>query len=69
MASSSNSYQNASSTMFSNPDASIVSLPALPPEPEPLTEWYESSQVQDSLHSFVHGHLTQAWEDNQGKNL
>lgn len=66
MASSTNGYNN-SSMMFSNPDASIVSLPALPPEPEPLTEWYESSQVQDSLHSFVHEHLTQAW-DKQGKN-
>ena len=48
-----------------NPEKSILSLPALPPEPEPLTEWYESRRVQESLHSFVHGHLMQDWKNRE----
>jgi len=35
-----------------NPDRSIVSLPALPPMPEPLYEWYDSPQVQETFASF-----------------
>jgi dethiobiotin synthetase/adenosylmethionine--8-amino-7-oxononanoate aminotransferase len=43
--------------LWIDPDSSIVSVPALPPEPEPLTDWYDSSDVTSVLDNFVHGHL------------
>ena len=49
--------------MFENPEASIISLPGLPPEPEPLTDWYESQEVQQKLASFIEDHLNQSWQD------
>jgi hypothetical protein len=48
--------------LFENPMASIVSLPTLPPEPEPLMDWYESAEVTETLESFVKDHLTKTWE-------
>lgn len=45
------------SGLFANPEKSIVSLPKLPPEPEPLDEWYDSNDVKDPILSFVHDHL------------
>eukprot|EP00934_Nitzschia_sp_Nitz4_P006377 Nitzschia sp. Nitz4//scaffold79_size90958//417//1344//NITZ4_005005-RA/size90958-augustus-gene-0.165-mRNA-1//1//CDS//3329558189//6367//frame0 len=50
-------------TMFQNPDASIISLPELPPEPEPLMEWYASPEVSETLGSFVNDHLLTAWNN------
>jgi dethiobiotin synthetase/adenosylmethionine--8-amino-7-oxononanoate aminotransferase len=49
--------------LFADPHASIISLPALPPEPEPLTDWYESQEVQQILGSFVEDHLNRSWQD------
>jgi dethiobiotin synthetase len=48
--------------LFHDPDRAIVSLPVLPPEPEPLTDWYSSSEVKSSLSVFVHDHLFQYWK-------
>ncbi|KAL3902707.1 MAG: hypothetical protein SGILL_010729, partial [Bacillariaceae sp.] len=42
------------SPLFMDPEVSVVSLPRLPPEPEPLTEWYESQEVEELLGTFVH---------------
>jgi dethiobiotin synthetase/adenosylmethionine--8-amino-7-oxononanoate aminotransferase len=49
------------SPIFSDPERSIVSLPKLPPEPEPLTDWYESPEVKTLLETFVHDHLFSKW--------
>ena len=43
--------------LFDNPDNSIISLPKLPPEPEPLNEWFASNDVKEPISSFVHNHL------------
>mmetsp|Transcript_9844 Transcript_9844/g.20619 ORF Transcript_9844/g.20619 Transcript_9844/m.20619 type:complete len:330 (+) Transcript_9844:165-1154(+) len=43
--------------LFADPDRSIVSLPALPPDPEPLAEWFASNEVRNPVSSFVHDHL------------
>ncbi|VEU36582.1 unnamed protein product [Pseudo-nitzschia multistriata] len=51
------------SGLFANPEKSIVSLPKLPPEPEPLDEWYASGQVKDQISSFVHDHLFCSYDD------
>lgn len=48
------------SPLWADPDKSIVSLPALPPEPEPLDKWYASQKVRERLHTFVHDHLFRA---------
>lgn len=40
------------SPLFENPERSIVSLPQLPPEPEPLHDWYASDQVVETLGEF-----------------
>ena len=56
------------SAVFRYPESAIVSLPELPPEPEPLDEWYQSSEVETSLQSFVQTHLKQAWEDRSTAN-
>ena len=51
----------STASIFDNPDASIVSLPALPPEPEPLMGWYESAEVSQVLQSFVKDYLWPTW--------
>ena len=38
--------------LFSNVSASIISLPQIPPFPEPLQDWYESPQVSETLEGF-----------------
>ena len=38
--------------LFDNPEAAIVSLPQIPPEPEPLNEWFNSYQVTETLGTF-----------------
>jgi hypothetical protein len=38
--------------LLENPEASIVSLPPLPAEPEPLHDWYASAQVEETLGAF-----------------
>jgi len=43
--------------LFDNPDNSIISLPKLPPEPEPLNEWFASNDVKLPISNFVHNHL------------
>lgn len=48
--------------LFPDPDASIISLPEIPPYPEPLHEWYESTQVTETFASFD-AFLAQAWAD------
>eukprot|EP00537_Pseudo-nitzschia_pungens_P012948 CAMPEP_0172393782 /NCGR_PEP_ID=MMETSP1061-20121228/12246_1 /TAXON_ID=37318 /ORGANISM="Pseudo-nitzschia pungens, Strain cf. pungens" /LENGTH=332 /DNA_ID=CAMNT_0013124981 /DNA_START=110 /DNA_END=1108 /DNA_ORIENTATION=- len=45
------------SGLFTDPEKSIISLPKLPPEPEPLDEWYASSDVKDPISLFVRSHL------------
>jgi dethiobiotin synthetase/adenosylmethionine--8-amino-7-oxononanoate aminotransferase len=57
----SNGSSNSSSSLFANPERSIISLPPLPPEPEPLNEWFASSDVQDPMSLFVHGHLFESY--------
>jgi dethiobiotin synthetase/adenosylmethionine--8-amino-7-oxononanoate aminotransferase len=49
--------ESCSSSLFADPERSIISLPTLPPEPEPLDEWFASSDVQDPMALFVHDHL------------
>ena len=61
MPSSSSSSSSSSNSLFANPDKSIISLPALPPEPEPLDEWYSSSDVQCPMTSFVQEHLFESF--------
>ena len=63
-----------SSGLFANPEKSIISLPKLPPEPDPLDEWYASNEVKDTISSFVHGHLFGSYDTgmvykNDGKGL
>lgn len=53
---------SSSSLLFANPEQSIISLPTLPPEPEPLNEWYASSDVQGPMTSFVQDHLFQSYD-------
>ena len=53
---------SSSSSLFANPEKSILSLPPLPPEPEPLNEWFASSDVQDPMSLFVHGHLFESYD-------
>lgn len=57
----------SSSSIFRNPDASIISLPGLPPEPEPLTEWYEMTEVGQILQTFVHEHLVEEYRKTNTK--
>ena len=58
-------WQMAASGVFRYPESSIVSLPELPPEPEPLDEWYASEEVEKRLEAFVKGHLRQTWQDRR----
>ncbi|CAJ1920833.1 unnamed protein product [Cylindrotheca closterium] len=60
--------RTATSTIFRYPESSIVSLPELPPEPEPLDDWYHSEETTKALESFVQVHLNQAWEDCKSAN-
>jgi hypothetical protein len=48
--------------VLSNPEDAIISLPQLPPQPEPLGEWYASEQVNATLRGFQ-GYLTSSWND------
>lgn len=48
--------------LFPNPSDSIVSLPEIPPYPEPLHEWYDSPQVTETLEAFDI-HLSQFWTE------
>jgi dethiobiotin synthetase/adenosylmethionine--8-amino-7-oxononanoate aminotransferase len=48
--------------LFPNPSDSIVSLPEIPPYPEPLHEWYDSPQVSETLEAFDI-HLSQFWTE------
>ena len=52
---------SSSSAVFSDPEAAIVSLPQLPPEPEPLDEWYQSAVVMERLEAF-NEHLMDSWQ-------
>jgi dethiobiotin synthetase/adenosylmethionine--8-amino-7-oxononanoate aminotransferase len=47
--------------LFENLESSIVALPALPPEPEPLTQWYDSDEVSDTFEGF-YSHLLESWK-------
>jgi hypothetical protein len=49
------------SAVFSGPEVTIVSLPQLPPEPEPLDEWYQSAVVTERLEAF-NEYLTVSWQ-------
>jgi dethiobiotin synthetase/adenosylmethionine--8-amino-7-oxononanoate aminotransferase len=53
---------SSSSPLFLDPETSIRSLPRLPPEPEPLTDWYASEEVKRITSSFVHDHLLPSWQ-------
>jgi dethiobiotin synthetase len=53
---------SSSSSLFANPEKSIISLPQLPPEPEPLNEWFASSDVQNPMSLFVHEHLFESYD-------
>lgn len=46
--------------LFPNPATSIVALPQLPPEPEPLHDWYNNNDVQNILHDF-NSMLNERW--------
>ena len=55
---------SSSSSIFANPEQSIISLPKLPPEPEPLNDWYASSDVQGAMTAFVQDHLFQSYDNS-----
>jgi dethiobiotin synthetase/adenosylmethionine--8-amino-7-oxononanoate aminotransferase len=59
--------RDSSPILFDDPEKSIVSLPKLPPEPEPLTEWYESTDVSTTLSSFVHDHLIPGYQTSMNR--
>ena len=46
--------------LFPDPNVSIVSLPVIPPYPEPLYHWYESPQVTETLEK-LDDFLAQSW--------
>lgn len=48
--------------LFPDTNASIVSLPEIPPYPEPLHDWYESPQVTETLEGFD-TFLAQSWTE------
>ena len=48
---------------FENSHQEIVSLPPLPPMPEPLDDWYENSEVVEKF-QMVHEVLDQNWHTN-----
>ena len=50
-------HQNYGGKLFENPEQSILSLPQLPPESDPLNEWFDSNDVKEPISSFVHDHL------------
>ena len=45
-----------------DPEASIVSLPPLPPEPEPLDGWFADVEVEEKLGAFER-RLETIWEE------
>ena len=46
------SEQHQLMTFQNDPNESILSLPPLPPEPEPLDGWYQSNEVEEKLEAF-----------------
>lgn len=62
----SSSTKSIDSPLFADPDAAILSLPALPPEPEPLMDWYTAPEVE-GLTSYVSGHLFATWRKRNWK--
>ena len=48
--------------LFQDPKAAIVSLPQIPPEPEPLHDWYNSQEVVETLDGF-NSFLKEHWEE------
>ena len=48
--------------LFENPEESIIALPKLPPEPEPLDDWYASDEVTERLFQF-NAFLDRNWRD------
>ena len=51
---------------FPEPEQSIVALPQLPPEPEPLHDWFQSQQVVDVFASF-YAYLSDRWKPSDKK--
>lgn len=49
-----------------DPTESILSLPPLPPEPEPLTSWYQSKEVEEGLDAFE-DRLEYLWNKERGR--
>ena len=49
-----------------DPKESILSLPPLPPEPEPLTSWYQSKEVEKGLDAFE-DRLEYLWNKERGR--
>ena len=49
-----------------DPKESILSLPPLPPEPEPLTSWYQSKEVEEGLDAFE-DRLEYLWNKERGR--
>ena len=49
-----------------DPKQSILSLPPLPPEPEPLTPWYQSKEVEEGLDAFE-DRLEYLWNKERGR--
>ncbi|CAB9523947.1 Acetylornithine aminotransferase [Seminavis robusta] len=47
--------------LFQDPSQSIISLPQLPPEPEPLHDWYASPEVVQTLNDF-NSFLSDSWD-------
>lgn len=47
-------------SLFSDSYASIISLPQIPPYPEPLHDWYESPQVSETFEGFDN-FLSESW--------
>eukprot|EP00562_Extubocellulus_spinifer_P032463 CAMPEP_0178731820 /NCGR_PEP_ID=MMETSP0699-20121125/30238_1 /TAXON_ID=265572 /ORGANISM="Extubocellulus spinifer, Strain CCMP396" /LENGTH=363 /DNA_ID=CAMNT_0020383901 /DNA_START=654 /DNA_END=1744 /DNA_ORIENTATION=+ len=52
-----NSFEN-------DPNESILSLPPLPPEPEPLDGWYQSHEVEEKLEAFE-TRLEMLWREEE----
>jgi dethiobiotin synthetase/adenosylmethionine--8-amino-7-oxononanoate aminotransferase len=50
----------AGRALFADQEKSIVSLPELPPESEPLHDWYNLSQVSETF-SALNEHLEDSW--------
>jgi len=49
-----------------DPAESILSLPPLPPEPEPLASWYQSVEVEEGLDAFE-DRIEYLWNKERGR--